>query len=153
SAATPSAASTRDENAKPGTPDWEIVHPAANHEIEGYASAVSVNAGEPIDLFVNTVADHYVVDIFRMGGYGGVGARRVADPIERRGIRQPAPVIDADTGLAECRWHDPIRIDTRAADGPWTTGVYLARLTATPPAPPAQSFIVFVVRDDASRAS
>src|SRR5262249_35820210 len=27
------------------------------------------------------------------------------------------------------------------------------RLTATPPAPPAQSFIVFVVRDDASRAS
>ncbi len=162
------AASIRAENALPGTPDWEIARPALDHEIEGYASATSVDAGAPIDLFVHTIADRYTIEIFRMGWYGGAGARRVAGPIERRGVRQPTPSPDAATGLVECRWTDPVRIETRDADGPWTTGVYLARLTMiapaanqprrsnarpAPPARPAQqSFIVFVVRDDASDA-
>jgi len=145
------------ENAKPGTTGWEIAQPALHHEIEGYASRTSVDVGEPIDLFVNTTADRYAVEIFRMGWYGGAGARRVAGPIERRGVRQPPPSIDAATGLVDCRWTDPLHVVTRDADGAWTTGVYLARLTTLPaspahPAPPAQSFIVFVVRDDASAA-
>jgi hypothetical protein len=143
------------ENAKPGTPDWEIAVPALAGEIEGYASSTSVQAGTAIDLFVTTTADRYRIEIFRMGWYSGAGARRVAGPIEQRGIRQPMPTPDPETGLIECRWHDPIRIETRDADGPWTTGVYLARLTtvpSAPPAPPAQSFIVFVVRDDTSHA-
>jgi hypothetical protein len=142
------------ENAKPGTPDWDLTHPALNREIEGYASETSVAAGEPIDLFVNTTADRFTVEIFRMGWYGGAGARRVAGPIERRGIRQPMPTADPDTGLIECRWTDPLRVDTRDADGPWTTGIYLARLTTlpAPPALPAQSFIVFVVSDAESRS-
>ena len=155
-AATPVwAASIRAENQKPGTPDWEITQPAENREIEGYASQTSVDAGEPIDLFVNTRADRYTVDIYRMGWYGGAGARRVAGPFERRGVRQSIPTPDPDTGLIECRWTDPIRVETRDADGPWTTGVYLARLTIVPDhpgAPARQTYIVFVVRDDAGRA-
>ena len=151
------AASVRDENAKPGTTDWEVTHPAMNREIEGYASATSVEAGEPIELFVSTSADRFVVDVFRMGWYGGAGARRVAGPIEAPGTMQPMPAVDATTGLTECHWTRPVHIATRDVDAPWTTGVYLARLTTiptrpAPPAPPAQSFIVFVVRDSASRA-
>lgn len=143
------------ENQKPGTPGWEVTAPALHREIEGYASATSVNAGGAIELFVNTAAPRIVVDVFRMGWYGGVGARRVAGPIERDGVVQAGPAIDAATGLIECRWRDPIRIETRDADGPWTTGVYLARLTAKPGPPDRrapQSFVVFVVRDDESRA-
>jgi len=144
------ALSTVAENQKPGTADWEIARPALNREIEGYASKTSVDGGETIDLYVNTAARHYAIDIFRMGWYGGAGARRVAGPIARDGIAQPAPATDPKTGLIECAWRDPYRVTTADADGPWTTGVYLARLTIAPDAgaDALQSFIVFVVRDD-----
>ena len=150
------ALSTVAENQKPGTPDWDLTDPAEAREIEGYASATSVNGGEPIDLFVNTAAARYAVDVFRMGWYGGAGARRVAGPIERPGTIQAVPAPDPITGLVECAWRDPVRLETRDADGAWTTGVYLARLTMQPDArgngPRKQSFIVFVVRDDGREA-
>jgi hypothetical protein len=156
SAAPPNAAATRQtetaqstiavENAKPGTTDWEIRTPALAREIEGYASKTSVNRGDSIDLFVNTRDARYTIDVFRMGWYGGAGARRVAGPIDRVGIVQDMPAPDPATRLIECRWRDPYSLATRDAAGAWTSGVYLARLTAHPSN--AQSFIVFVVRDD-----
>src|SRR5947207_3250092 len=124
------AISVSAENGKPGTADWEIATPALEREIEGYASRTSVNGGEAIDVFVSTRAKRYTVDVFRMGWYGGLGARRVAGPIVRDGIVQDTPAPEPATGLVECRWRDPLHLDTRDADGPWTTGVYLARLTA-----------------------
>src|SRR6185295_1718623 len=145
------ALSTVAENQKPGTPGWDLTAPAEAREIEGYASKTSVNGGEPIDLFVHTVAGRYSIEVFRMGWYGGSGARRVAGPIERAGIAQQMPAADPVTGLIECAWRDPYRLDTRDAGGAWTTGVYLARLTTLPDARVVsrkQSFIVFVVRDD-----
>src|SRR5262249_26788960 len=103
------------ENQKPGTADWEIATPALDSAIAGYASRTSVDGGEPIDLFVSTPAKRFAVDVFRMGWYGGLGARRVAGPIARDGIAQDAPASDPATGLIECRWRDPIRLDTRDA--------------------------------------
>jgi hypothetical protein len=134
------------ENQKPSTADWEITNPALAREIEGYASATSVNRGEPIELFVSTRDPRYTADVFRMGWYDGRGARRVAGPLEHAGLAQEAPAPDPGTGLVECRWHDPLRVPTRDDDDAWTSGVYLARLTARPSG--KQSFIVFVVRDD-----
>ncbi len=134
------------ENQKAGTADWDIRTPALAREIEGYASKTSVNGGESIDLFVSARDLRYTIDVFRMGWYGGAGARRVAGPIERSGVMQEMPAPDPSTGLVECRWRDPYALHTRDAHGAWTSGVYLARLTARPSA--AQSFIVFVVRDD-----
>jgi N,N-dimethylformamidase beta subunit-like protein len=143
------ALSTVAENRKPGAADWEIARPALNREIEGYASKTSVNGGETIDFYVSTIAARYAIDVFRMGWYGGAGARRVAGPIERDGIVQPPPAPDPQTGLVECAWRDPYRLTTGDGAGAWTTGVYLARLTmAGPTAGALQSFIVFVVRDD-----
>ena len=138
------------ENRLAGSADWEISRPALHREIEGYASRTSVNRGDTIDLFVSSADPHYTVDLFRMGWYGGAGARRVAQPIERDGFIQTMPVPDASTGLIECRWRDPYTVRTADAYGAWTTGVYLARLTARPSG--VQSFIVFVVRDDESTA-
>jgi hypothetical protein len=152
------------ENAKPGAPDWELTQPALEREIEGYASRTSVNAGEAIEIFVSTRDPRYTLDVYRMGWYGGTGARRVAGPFERDGVLQDMPEPDRTTGLLECRWRDPIRLDTRGtgapgatspsdtgAGGSWTSGVYLARLTARPSA--RQAFVVFVVRDDARDAA
>src|SRR4051812_36335911 len=126
------ALSTVLENQKPGTADWDITRPAQAREIEGYASKTSVNGGDPIDLFVSTEASRYQIDVFRAGWYGGAGARRVAGPIARDGIAQPMPAPDPATGLVECAWREPYRLDTRDADGPWPSGVYLARLTTNP---------------------
>ncbi|MCU1382054.1 MAG: uncharacterized protein JWL71_751 [Acidobacteria bacterium] len=137
------------ENQRPGSPGWDITTPAFHREIEGYASRTSVNGGDPIDLFVNTREPRYTVDVFRMGWYGGIGARRVAGPIDREGTAQEVPAPDPVTGLVACAWRDPLRLATRDAAGAWPSGIYLARLTALSR---AQSFIVFVVRDDA-RAS
>ena len=142
---------TQVENARPGTADWELTAPASDREIEGYASATSVERGETIDLYVSTSDSAYTVDVFRMGWYGGTGARRVAGPLVRPGRAQPMPTPDPATGLMECRWQEPYRLRTAGGEGPWPSGVYLARLTAS--ASGRQAYIVFVVRDDARRAA
>src|SRR5580765_2754371 len=144
------------ENSRPGTADWEITSPALHQEIEGYASLTSVNTGDPIDLLVSTRAARYSIDVFRMGWYAGAGARRLAGPIVRNGIVQSVPSPDPQTGIVDCDWRDPYRLDTRDETGTWPSGIYLARLTTATgtrkegadAAAGLQSFIVFVVRDD-----
>jgi hypothetical protein len=149
----------RAENAKTAnegvTSRWYIndADYASQGEIEGYASATSVHRGGSIRLFVNTPEPTYTISIYRVGWYGGAGGRRVAGPISRTGRRQPAPSFDASTRLVECDWSDPyvLAIPNNHADPTdWASGVYLAKLTAG--ASGKQSYITFVVRDDARSA-
>ncbi|HSN05381.1 MAG TPA: N,N-dimethylformamidase beta subunit family domain-containing protein [Nitrospira sp.] len=137
------------ENRKPGTSDWILTKPARNHEIEGYASATSVNRGETIRFYVHSLAPAYRLTIYRMGWYGGSGARQMSGPTELPGYRQPAPVQDAETGLIECRWEHPVAQTVPAArqgTEEWPSGYYLAKLTAEPTG--EESYILFIVRDD-----
>jgi hypothetical protein len=137
------------ENLKPGTADWQLSRPALHREIEGYASDSSVNRGSGISLFVNTTNSTYTIELFRMGWYGGKGARLVSGPITRTGQIQPLPVRDEASGMAECNWVDPwvvVTASSEAEQDAWTTGVYLARLTGSDDG--RQSYIIFVVRDD-----
>jgi hypothetical protein len=125
---------------------------ALNREIEGYASLTSVNRGGQINLFVNTSDPSYTIDVYRMGWYKGLGARKVAGPIQRTGVSQATPALDMDTGFLECAWVSPytLSVPNNPADPTdWASGVYLAKLTASGG---KQSYIIFVVRDDA-RAS
>ncbi|PYR15906.1 MAG: hypothetical protein DMF98_28615, partial [Acidobacteria bacterium] len=39
------------ENQKASNADWELTNPALEREIEGYASATSVNRGDAIEVF------------------------------------------------------------------------------------------------------
>lgn len=137
------------ENQKAGTANWAITKPARYHEIEGYASATSVNRGETIRLFVNTTAPSYRLSIYRMGWYGGLGARQMLGPISRPGREQPAPDRDQATGLVECHWENPflLTVPSNEQDSTdWLSGYYLAKLTAEPTG--EESYILFVVRDD-----
>jgi hypothetical protein len=93
---------TQSENAKPGAADWELTQAALNREIAGYASRASVNRGEQIQLFVNTADPAYTIDLFRMGWYGGLGARRIHPTISRPGTTQIIPTADSATGMIEC---------------------------------------------------
>jgi hypothetical protein len=137
------------ENQKTGTIAWALTKPALHHEIEGYASSASVNRGESIRLYVHTEAPSYRVTIYRMGWYNGLGAREVLAATRREGHKQPAAYRDPATGLVECRWENPITLAIPSQEQnatEWTSGYYLAKLTAEPTG--EESYILFVVRDD-----
>src|SRR6476659_7312661 len=139
------------ENARPGTADWKLTNPAESGEIEGYASLTSVQRGREIKFFVNTTEAAYSIEVYRMGWYGGAGARRVIGPVDRLGTRQRIPEPDPETGLIECEWTDPYLVATVNPADPadWLSGIYLAKLTTVSG---KQSYIIFVVRED-ERAS
>jgi hypothetical protein len=143
------------ENARPGKHDWQLARPALAREIEGYASATSVERGEAIALFVNTRASAFMLEVFRIGWYAGAGARRMFGPLHVAGTVQPEPEMDAHTGLVDCAWTNPVVVETAERGQAWTSGVYLARLTAQisdAVGEGTQSYVIFVVRDDARRA-
>jgi N,N-dimethylformamidase beta subunit-like protein len=140
------------ENTRPGTQDWRLTRPALSHEIEGYASLTSVTRGGRIGFYVHTQDLSYSIAIYRMGWYRGDGARLVHGPVTRHAVSQPMPSIDPQTGLIECAWQDPyvLAVGSQADQEEWTTGIYLAKLTADTSG--AQAYIIFVVRDE-TRAS
>lgn len=144
----------RDENQKPGATDWQLTRVRVDQGgfrspwIEGYASKQSVEAGEAIDLMVSTdPAAPFVIEIFRMGYYGGRGARLMTTLGPFEGRIQPVPE-PGPKNLHECRW-EPATTLTIPMD--WPSGVYLGRLTTQPDSetkPYWQSYVVFIVRDD-----
>ena len=150
---TPAASWTvKAENAKPGSTDWHLTNPAKDREIEGYASETSVNRGEGISIYVNTAEPSYTMQFFRMGWYGGAGAREIMSPVVRKGIAQPIPSAANEMHLVECDWTDPYVLHIPASPDPtdWASGVYLVKLTAGISG--KQSFVIFVVRDDQRRS-
>ena len=136
-----------DENRRAGTGEWRLERPATAREIEGYASAAGIARGETIDLYVSTGAPSFLLEVFRMGWYEGRGARRVFGPERLAGTVQPMPTMQSDTGLVDCAWTNPYTLRTSVD---WVSGVYLARLTAGDSG--AQSYIIFVLRDEQRRA-
>jgi len=143
------------ENSREGATDWQLTRVRINQEdgcrseeIEGYCSKQSVAAGEKLQIMVSTdPASRFKLEIFRMGYYGGRGARlmKTLGPLE--GKPQPVPKPDART-MHECRWDPSVEL-TIPAD--WPSGVYLGRLTTLPDSddkPYWQSYVIFIVRDD-----
>ncbi len=160
-AATRDAGAIARENAKPGSTDWRIARPALDGEIQAYAGQTSLQRGDTLDLYVSTktAGATYEADVYRMGWYGGAGARNLRsiknidgenqgrwDPL--RGLQDCKTCkVDPTTLLVEANWKRslPIKIEKD-----WLSGYYLVRLhelksdTAT--------YAIFVVRDDASTA-
>jgi hypothetical protein len=137
------------ENAKKGDNSWQLSKPALDHEIEGYASAVSVSRGEEIAFFVNTKDRSFFLEVFRMGWYGGAGARKVQPTITLAGQQQLLPATDPKTGLIECHWKSSytLSVPANSSDATnWASGIYLVKLTGAQSA--YQNYIIFVVRDD-----
>ncbi len=135
------------ENQRPGTARWEIGNPALKHEIEGYAGAASVGPGETLRLHVSSASPRFSVEVFRMGWYGGDGARRVLELRAVPGGARPVPKPRDGDGLIECDWPVSCRVPVGLD---WVSGVYLARLTGS--ADGKQAFIPFVVREPGRRA-
>ena len=117
------------ENCKPGNPEteWDI-NAAGDPSIQGFAINMSVNHGESVSFKVRTDAAAYRVDIYRIGYYGGMGARLVTTlkPSAALPQRQPDCLREAATRLYDCgnwavsaSWQVPVDA---------ASGVYAARL-------------------------
>jgi hypothetical protein len=140
------------ENCLPGNDpsEWEV-DDAGDPTILGFATDISVNAGQAISFKINTTASAYTIGIYRVGYYGGLGARKVASvtPSANLPQKQPACITDAATNLYDCgNW---------AVSASWTvpstavSGVYLAVLVRSDTGGTSQ--ILFVVRNDSSHSA
>jgi hypothetical protein len=139
----------RRENAQPGTRDWLLrntrIDPVTKFRcpwIEGYCSRTSVRAGENLSFFVSTnPPSPFTLDIYRLGFYGGTGARHLQRLGPFAGIIQADPPIGPKR-LRECQWEPCATI---AIPKDWVSGVYLGKLTAEREG--LQSYVIFIVRD------
>jgi hypothetical protein len=130
------------ENALPGDAGWRLRQRAGPGQLEGYASATSVDHGEAIDVHVRADAVRTLGwKLYRMGWYGGAGGRLVASGGPVAVGPQPTPEPTA-TGLLECRWPVSFTIQTERG---WTSGVYLVAMTREDG---PQAYVIFVVRAD-----
>ena len=136
------------ENALTGNlaSEWDVAG-VGDPTIQGFATDISVNKGQTINFKISTTATAYSIDIYRLGYYGGRGARKVAtiNPSVSLPQTQPNFVRDASTGLTDCgNW---------AVSASWAvpssavSGVYIARPVRTDTG--GASHIIFIVRDDA----
>lgn len=135
------------ENSKKGTSDWQLAFVRSrdfrSELIEGYCSQTSVKAGDSIDIFVSAYPEtNVLIDIFRIGYYGGTGGRFITRlgpfPVEL----QPTPPV-GEHRLRECQWKRTT--DLKIPDD-WVSGVYLGKLSCE--AHRYESYIIFVVRDN-----
>jgi hypothetical protein len=140
------------ENCYPGSTSWRATAAgpvsSTSTNIEGFATATSVNQGGSVDIKVNT-ADNapYRIEIYRMGYYGGSHARLVSTIPNLVGLRQDACQSGTgNTGLLDCsNWTTSATITTSTA---WPTGVYMLRLVRTDSG--TDNNVLLVVRDDSS---
>jgi methionine-rich copper-binding protein CopC len=137
------------ENTKQGNPtsEWQISG-SGTSSIQGYATDISVNRGSTIGFKVKTSSTNYHLDIYRMGYYGGMGARKVATVNPTALLTQPACQSQSSTGLIDCgNW---TQTASWAVPSTAVSGIYFAHVVTNSGS--AESHIVFVVRDDASRS-
>ncbi len=142
------------ENAKPGALDWQLTRVRTDREgfrstwIEGYCSHQSVKAGDRLDIMVSaSPARKFHLEIFRLGYYGGRGARLVSDLGILAAETQPTPGI-GPKNLNECLWKSTTHISIPTD---WLSGVYVGRMTTLPESSSEaywQSYVIFIVRDD-----
>ncbi|MGO6718323.1 N,N-dimethylformamidase beta subunit family domain-containing protein, partial [Rhizobium ruizarguesonis] len=138
------------ENQKQGNPESEWgIDGAGSTNIEGFATDISVDNGKTVSFKINTNSTNYRIDIYRLGYYGGMGARKVAT-MQHTGLQtQPNPLRNATTGTVDAgNW---------AVSASWTvpddavSGVYIAKLVRQD-GTSGENQIPFIVRDDASQS-
>ncbi len=139
------------ENCKAGAPasEWDVSG-SGDPAIQGFATDISVNQGQAVHFKIDSVTTLYHLDIYRMGWYGGAGARKVATVRPLTGSSgQPLCLSAPATGLVDCgNW---------AVSASWTvpatavSGIYFAKLVRED-AGGGSSHVVFVVRDDDGRS-
>ena len=135
------------ENCLPGDPatEWDI-NGYGDPSIQGFGTDISVAQGETIEFKIDTDSNDYRIDMYRMGYYGGMGARRV-DTIEPSVslpqvqpdcltgdipvLNEAGDVVTAEAPLFDCgNWAVSALWDVPTEA---TSGIYFARLVREDP--------------------
>ena len=124
------------ENCLQGNPsnEWDV-NGAGDPTIQGFSTDISYNVGEVAKFKVNTTATSYRVDIYRLGYYGGLGARKLAtvQPLTPPPHSQPKCFTDSSTMIYDCaEWS--VTAEWKIPEGT-VSGVFIARLVRTDGAP------------------
>lgn len=134
-----------EENEKAGTTAWEISGSAGG--ITGYASLVQAHEGEHVILYVSTAAPTYVVVAYRMGYYGGKGARQIWNSHTLKGVVQPACPATSTVFMVECSWEPSLRFTVTRV---WVQGDYLLKLVGSGG---QESYVPITITDPQSHAA
>lgn len=135
------------ENQLPGDPSsaWDVSG-SGDPSIQGFATEFSVIRGQVQRFKIDTDSNNYTIPIYRMGYYGGFGARRVAtiSPSAALPQSQPGCLSEPSTGLVDCGNWNVSASWTVPADA--VSGIYFARPERADNG--GASHIFFIVRDD-----
>jgi hypothetical protein len=136
------------ENSKAGSPREDWYTPNAYGAIEGFGTRESVKPGDTLQLKVKSPVS-YRVQVYRLGWYGGDGARKMpTSPTTVFPAHTQPNCLSDSTGLLDCgNWSTTA---SWTVPGDAVSGVYLAILdqtdnNGTMPFP-------FVVRDEGSHS-
>ena len=135
------------ENERPGTTSWRIPAEASTRAIQGFADHVAAIAGDTVGLYVSAPA-RFHVEAYRMGYYGGTGARLVWQSGDIAASPQPHCLLTKPANTVSCaNWS---RTLTFRVTRQFVPGDYLLKLVG-----PAneQSYVPLTVWDPASHAA
>ena len=135
------------ENANAGNPisEWGVPD-FRDNRIAGFANKMSLNRGETVRFKINVQSGaNYTLRIYRIGYYGGNGARLMANLGTLSGTVQPSGISDPSTGSLDCsNWSESA---TWAIPGSAVSGLYIAKIERSGG---GSNHIAFIVRNDAS---
>jgi len=137
------------ENALPGNPisEWGVPN-FRDNSIAGFATKMSLNRGETVRFKINVQSGaSYTIKIYRIGYYGGNGARLMANLGSFNGTIQPNGNYNSSTGLLDCgNWSESANW---AIPSSAVSGFYIAKLERSGG---GSNHIAFIVRNDASNS-
>ena len=146
------------ENSKPGNDpsEWKVGGvgglPGVDDRIGGFATDISYDKGLQASFKIKSSTPQYEIDIYRVGYYGGKGARKIGTVPQTGGSTQPECDVDSLTNLVDCvNWSVSA---TWQIPSDAVSGVYFAKLIQINPSDPnpGAAHIYFIVRDDSSHA-
>lgn len=135
------------ENAKRGTDSWRIPPGTTDPTISGYADHTSAKLGDRVTLYVSTEAPSFHVSAYRMGYYGGTGARLIWQSTTLPGSVQAACPVNDTTYTVSCSWTPSVSFTVTRA---WVQGDYLLKLDDSTG---GASYVPLTITDPASHAT
>jgi hypothetical protein len=132
------------ENRLPGSPLWRSGAVARSGQLELYLSAESQSAGGYVSVKVaSDVPSRIDAEIYRLGYYGGDGARLVWSSGPYNVSTQPGCPRQAVTNRVECNWGETFFFQVPSD---WLSGAYVVKVIRSD-GERSKRFVPFVVRD------
>jgi hypothetical protein len=114
------------ENALPGDRGW-AAGTGVGRAVEMYLDRVSARAGDAVQAKVSSDGPHDATwALYRIGWYGGAGARKVASGRSGRLSNQPACPVEPLRGFLRCAWAAAFSLTVPAGA---VSGLYVVKVT------------------------